>query len=122
MILQGIVTSGLGVAKNWVKKIECVFKEKTGMQVFNGTLNIKLNEDYLVVPDFIIEPNQYGGTQRVLVKKCEIFGEKSYIVRAEKNQIGTGDHDLKIIEIVSTKNFRETFKIKDDDLIKIKII
>ena len=39
MILQGKATSGIGIAKMWVSKIENIFKEKTGMSVFHGTLN-----------------------------------------------------------------------------------
>ncbi len=30
----------------WVSKIENIFKEKTGMSVFHGTLNIKLSFNY----------------------------------------------------------------------------
>ncbi len=122
MELRGNVTKGLGVAKKWVKKIDNIFKEKIGIDLFEGTLNIRLESEYVIEPDFIIKPEQFGGSQNVLVKKCEVFGEVAYIVRAEKNQKGVGDHDLKIIEIVSNKNFRDTFKIKDNDLIKIKII
>lgn len=121
MILQGKVTSGIGTAKMWVSKIENVFKEKTQMQVFKGTLNIKLEKDYIVEPDFIIDPGEYGGTEKVLVKKCELFGKNCYIVRAEKNQLGKGEHNLKIIEIVTNINLRKTYKIKDNDEIEIKI-
>lgn len=122
MELLGRVTTGIGTAKMWVKKIEQTFKEKTSMQVFNGTLNIKLDEDYIVKPDFIIKPEEYDGTENVLVKKCEIFGEIAYIVRAEKNQIGTGDHSLKVIEIVSNINYREKYNLQDNENIKIKIV
>lgn len=121
MILNGKVTSGIGTAKMWVGKIEKIFEEKTGIQVFRGTLNIKLNEDYIIEPDWIIKPEEFGGTQNVLVKKCEILGKEAYIVRAEKNQTGQGDHDLKIIEIVSNINFREKYEIQDNEDITIKI-
>ena len=121
MIFSGQVTSGIGVAKMWVSKIQNVFEEKTNLQVYLGTLNIKLEKDYIIEPDFIIKPEEYGGTQNVLVKKCRIKENIAYIVRAEKNQIGQGDHDLKIVEIVSDINFREKYNLKDDEIISIEI-
>lgn len=121
MVLEGIVTSGIGTAKIWVSKIEKIFKEKTGSTLFNGTLNIKLDTEYIVEPDWIIKPKQFGGTENVLVKKCEIMGNKAYIVRAEKNQKGNGEHDLKILEIVADFSFREKYKLKDKDNIQIKV-
>jgi len=119
MILKGKVASGIGTAKMWVSKIEDVFEKKTGMKIYHGTLNIRLEEDYVVEPDWIIKPEEFGGTQNVLVKKCEIMEKEAYIVRAEKNQIGQGDHDLKTIEIVSNINFREMYNLKDQDCIII---
>lgn len=121
MILQGKATSGIGIAKMWVSKIENIFKEKTGMRVFHGTLNIKLNFNYKIQPDFIILPKEYGGTQNVLVKQCKIFGNTAYIVRAEKNQNGTGDYDLQTIEIISDINFRKKYGIKDNDDITLEV-
>ncbi len=122
MVLTGRVTSGIGTAKMWVSKIDEIFEKKTGMKVFHGTLNIKLEEDYVIEPDWIIKPEEFGGTQNVLVKKCEILEQEAYIVRAEKNQTGQGDHNLKIIEIVSDINFRQKYRLKDYDEIKIKIL
>ena len=115
MVLDGIVTSGIGTAKMWVGKIEKVFEDKTGLKVFHGTLNVKLEEDYIIEPDWIIKPEDFGGTQNVLIKKCEILGNIAYIVRAEKNQIGEGEHSLKIVEIVSDVNFRKKYRLRDGE-------
>lgn len=122
MILKGKVTKGIGIAKMWVGKIEKVFKDKTGVTVFHGTLNIKLNKKYIIKPDLIIKPEEFGGTENVLVKRCEILGNEAYIVRAEKNQKGQGEHDLRILEIVANFNFREKYGLKDNDEIEVKII
>lgn len=121
MILRGKISSGLGTAKMWVGKIESTFEEETGIKLFHGTLNIKLEKDYIIKSDWIIKPEEYGGTQNVLVKKCEILGNTAYIVRAEKNQIGKGDHNLTIIEIVSDINFRDKYGLKDEENIVIKV-
>lgn len=121
MKLLGQVTSGIGVAKMWVSKIQNVFEAKTNIKVYHGTLNIKLEKDYIIEPDFVINPEEYGGTQKVLVKKCKIKNNIAYIVRAEKNQIGQGDHDLKTIEIVSNINFREKYNLQDGEKITVEI-
>lgn len=128
MILTGTVVSGLGTAKNWVKMIEDVFHEKTGMKLFSGTLNIKLKEDYTVEPCLVLKPNEYGGTQNVLIQKCNITDIKNnnsteaYIVRAEKNAGKNGDHPVDILEIVSDVNLRNKYNLKDNDFISIEII
>lgn len=120
MKLYGKITSGLGTAKMWVGKIESVFEEKTKIKLFHGTLNIKLENDYIIDPDWIIKPEEYGGTQNVLVKKCKVLGHIAYAVRAEKNQIGKGDHDLKILEIVSDINFRKEYNLKDGTSVTVE--
>lgn len=122
MLLKGKVTSGIGTAKMWVSKIEEAFQKKTGVKVFHGTLNIELEEDYIIEPDLIIKPEEFGGTQNVLVIKCEILGTEAYIVRAEKNQKGQGEHNLKILEIVSDINFRDKYKLEDENAIEIYVL
>lgn len=121
MVLHGEVTQGIGVAKMWVSKIEKAFEKKTGMKAYHGTLNVCLDEKYTVIPDLIINPDEYGGTQRVLVKKCKVLGHEAYIVRAEKNQKGLGEHNLQIVEIVSDICFREKYNLKDGEKIIIQI-
>ena len=120
MKLHGRITSGLGTAKMWVGKIEKVFEEKTKVKLFHGTLNIKLENEYIIEPDWIIKPEEYGGTQNVLVKKCKTLGHNAYIVQTEKNQIGKGDHDLKILELVSDINFRKEYNLKDGTEVMIE--
>ena len=121
MILKGTLVSGMGTAKMWVKMVEKVFKEKTNIKLYNGTLNIKLEDNYTIKPDFIILPHEFGGNQNVLVKKCKLLGVEAYAIRAEKNQIGTGDYDLTILEIVSNVNFRDTYNLKDNQELIIEI-
>lgn len=116
MILNGKVKKGLGNASFWVKKIEEIFYEKTGMKLFHGTLNIELEEPYELENYWIINKEEYGGTQDVYVQKCEILGEQAYIVRSKKTA-----HKLNIIEIVSDIKFRESFNLKDEDNINVEI-
>ena len=116
MILKGKVVDGLGNASIWVKKIEEIFFKKYGIKLFSGTLNIKLEEEYNLDNYWIIKPKEYGGKQKVYVQECELLGNKSYIVRAEKTF-----HKADIIEIISAVNFREKYKLKNDDIVEINL-
>lgn len=116
MILKGKVKKGLGNASFWVEKIEDVFYKKTEMKLYYGTLNVELEESYELENYWIIEKQEYGGTQNVFVQKCEIYGIQAYIVRSEKTA-----HKSNIIEIVSNIKFREKFDLKDEDNIEVVI-
>lgn len=122
MILQGQVVSGLGEASIWVKKIKKVFQEKMEMELFEGTLNVDLNYKYSLGKDVIkFAPNEYGGTQEVLVKECRVLGNRAYILRTNANEKEEGTQPINIIEIVSNVNFREQYNLKDGDKIEIKM-
>lgn len=116
MVLKGRVIDGMGNASIWVKKIEKLFQEKENIKLFHGTLNIKLDKEFKLKHYWIIEPEDYGGTQKVYVQKCKVLKNNCYIVRSNNTV-----HDKDIIEIVSDINFRKTYKLKNNDEIKIVI-
>lgn len=119
----GIVTSGLGEASFWVKKIEDVFMKKINKNLFYGTLNIKLGTEFIINnPTFEIKKEEYGGSEDLLFLKCKVLGVESYIIRTNSNNTkGMGAHSLNIIEVISDVNFRQNFKLKDNDMIKLEI-
>lgn len=121
MILKGKVTKGLGKAKYWVGLVFDEFYKTTNIELFPGTLNIKLEKPYTLEPDFIIKKEKYGGTENVLVQKCRILGTEAYIVRAEKNQKGYGEHKQDILEVVSDINFRKKYNLEDNKIIEIEV-
>ncbi len=111
-----------GNASFWMQKAESAFEKKLGKKLFNGTLNIELEKEYNLQGNLnILHKEEYGGTQDVYIKECEVLGHKSYIVRTEKNSTKNGDHPLNLIEIISDVNFREKYSLKDNDIIKITV-
>ena len=90
--------------------------------MFNGTLNVELDEDY-ILKDYsdIMYKHEYGGTQEIYIKQCEVLGNKSYIIRTDKNASENRDHPLNLLEIISNVNFREKYNLKDGDKIEIII-
>ena len=111
-----------GNASYWMKKAEEAFEKRLGKKLFNGTLNVEVDKEYILDGDLeILHKEEYGGTEEVFLKECKVLGHKSYIVRTEKNSTKNGDHPLNILEIVSDINFREKYNLKDGDRIKINI-
>lgn len=121
MELKGNVKSGFGNASFWVDKINKIFEEKYKMKLFLGTLNIKLEIEYVLEDKEKIMASEYGGNYEVLIKECKIMGHKGYIVRTEKNNKKGGDHPLDVIEIVSDINIRKANNLKDNDMVIIDI-
>ena len=121
MILIGNVTKGMGTAKKFINMMQKSFYEKTNIKLYPGTLNVKLNEPYILIPDYIVKPEEYGGTFNVQIQKCKVLDENAYLVRSEKNTKDQGDYGQDIIEIVSNVNFREKYNLKDGDRINILI-
>ncbi len=120
--LEGKVKSGLGDAAFWINKAKRIFQEKYNMDLYPGTLNIELKEDFILDDKEKLLPHEYGGEYDVLVQKCYILGDIAYILRPKKNNSLGGDHSLKIIEIVSDKYMRGEHNLKDGDTVTIEIL
>jgi len=123
MIYKGKLTRGLGEASYWVKKIEDVFIDKTNKKLFYGTLNIKLNQEFILNnEDFKILKKEFNGTEDLFFKECKLLGEIAYIIRTRSNNTkDLGHHPLNIIEVISGTNFRQKYNLKDEDEIIIEI-
>lgn len=121
MILTGKVAKGLGRAKTFINMMEKTFYKKTGIYLYHGTLNIKLETKYDLNIDYIIKSDEYGGNFNVQIQKCKLFKDKAYIVRSEKNIKNEGDYSQDIIEIVSNVNFRKKYNLQDGDKVEINI-
>ena len=122
MKLVGKVKTGLGNASYWMKKAESTFEKKLGTKLYNGTLNIELEDDYVLDGDLkVMKKEEYGGDQDVYIKECKLLGHKSYIVRTEKNSSKNGDHPLSLLEIISDVCFREKYNLKDGEKVSIEI-
>lgn len=121
MILKGKIAKGLGKAKTFVSMMQRAFYEKNKVNLFPGTLNVKLDDSYDLNVDYLIKPEEYGGSFNVQVQECKVFDNTAYIVRSEKNIEDKGDYNQDIIEIVSDINFREQYNLNDGDEIEVVI-
>ena len=122
MKLTGKVISGMNSFSYWMEKLEAYYTEKTDVNLFPGTLNIELDEDFHLPPEVIrLEKEEYGGTVSVSILPCKIFGRKAFILRTDKNAAGRGDHPLNIIEIASDVKLRDHYDLRDGDIVDVDL-
>ena len=81
MILQGVVETGIGDFGTWIASLQAHYERKTGMRLFPGTLNVRLNAAFDLPKERIwLEAEEYGGTVSVNIVPCTIFGRKAIIL------------------------------------------
>ncbi len=121
-ILRGMVRSGLGDFGFWLDKLREHYREKTGMALFPGTLNLELPEPFRVPPSCLrLEGHEYGGTVSVSIVPCRVFGRQAFILRTDANERGTGDHPRTIVEIATDVKLRDIYTLRDGDLVEIEL-
>jgi riboflavin kinase len=124
--LKGKIFSGSGEAAEFIKLpwVKAQISEKLGFTPYNGTLNIKLNEESLTLkrrflkkakPIQILPPKGFcRGTcfRAVFMDELECA-----IVVPEVD-----GYPEDVIEIIASTNLRQQFQLKDGDVVKVKIL
>jgi len=118
-LLRGIVRSGKGNFSFWLAKLGPYYALKTGMKLYPETLNIHLSDAIFPTPKDAIrlEKEEYGG--RVSVSM--IFGRKAFILRPDTDQGKFGDPPERILEIATDVGIRDTYGIKDGDIVEVEV-
>ena len=124
--IQGVVTSGLGEGKYYVtqKRYMNQFTEKLWFKPYEGTLNIKitgrdLNKYQLLrslegipIEGFEDQGRTFGQGKCFL---CDIQGIECAIMMPRRS------HYENVIEILSKHYLRDRLKLKDGDVIEVRI-
>ncbi len=129
IIVEGKVVKGKGEGKFFMSldEYKTQFSKLLGYEPFEGTLNLRIEEKYIPIVEFIKEIVDYNiegfkkdGKKfgRVKVVKAVI---SDYVLGAvvfpEK-----GKHKNNIIEIIGPFNFREFFKLKNMTTVNVKFV
>jgi len=73
-ILRGRVRTGRGDFGKWIGRLQSHYREKTGLSLYPGTLNVELEAPYRVPPDpKRLEAREYGGSVSVNIVPCRIL-------------------------------------------------
>src|SRR5437667_7665953 len=123
LILRGEIRTGVGNFSTWLDKLEPYYTRKTGTRLFPGTLNVHLTSGSYPTPASALrlEKEEYGGRASVSIVPCKIAGRKAFILRPDTDAGKYGDPPERTLEIATDVDLRDTFKLKDGDVIEVEI-
>ena len=119
-VLRGKVVTGVGNFAFWIEKLRDHYLNKTGLQLFPGTLNIQLDDPFDLPQERArLEAAEYGGTVSVNIVPCKVFGLAGVILRTDKAD--SEPQSRKMIEVACEVKLREQQQLKDGDVIEIEV-
>ena len=119
-VLKGKVVTGVGNFAFWIEKLQDHYRNKTGMQLFPGTLNIELDAPFDLPRERIrLKAEEYGGTVSVSIVPCKVFGRAAVILRTDKAD--SEPESRKIIEVACDVKLREQHQLRDDDVVEVEV-
>ena len=97
-----------------------VYERKTGVRLHPGSLNVVLDEPWVVGRAPIrLEPPEYGVAMSIV--PCEIGGVHGFIIRSDRNDAGDGDHAPNVIEVAAAVHLRTALGVSDGDEVEVLI-
>lgn len=120
--LTGSVTSGVGDFGKWIALLQDHYQHKTGMELYPGTLNLRLQHPWRLPKNVIrLEAHEYGGRVSVSLVPCKVFNRDAFILRTDANERGEGHHPREVIEIATDIKLRDAFNLKDGDTVIVEL-
>ena len=119
-VLKGKVVTGVGSFSFWIEKLHDHYRRKTGMRLFPGTLNIRLEAPFDLPQERArLEAREYGGTVSVNIVPCTIFGRRAVILRTDK---ADGESESRtIIEVACEVKLRDEHQLRDGDVVEVTV-
>jgi riboflavin kinase, archaea type len=122
MRLTGKVESGQGSFSYWMKRLEQHYRRLTGVNLYPGTLNVRLAEPFHLCGDVRrLEAAQYGGDVSVSALACRVGGLSAFVLRTDANAQGRGDHPLEVVELAAAVRLRDALGLVDGDEVTVEI-
>jgi CTP-dependent riboflavin kinase len=119
-VLRGRVTSGVGDLTTRMVDYADLYRSKTGVDLYPGSLNVVLEEAWHVGNNRIrIEPPECPVALSIV--PCLIGGIDAFIVRTDRNDRGEGDHLPTIIEVAAVLGLRSALGVEDGDEVEVVI-
>jgi riboflavin kinase len=116
--LTGRVATGIGDLARRMTQYADVFERTTGVRLYPGSLNVVLEEPWVVegVP-LRLGPPEYGVSMSLV--PCEVNGVPGFILRTDKNDAGQGDHASNVIEVAAPVHLRSALGVSDGDEVEV---
>jgi len=125
-LLRGKVVSGEGSYAYWIAKLQPYYRSKTGMTLFPGTLNVRLDHPYILPAECVIrlEKEEYGGLVSVSIVPCRVLARQAFILRPDLRGEVTA-HDvaerLATLEVATDVKLRDVHDLKDGDEVAVEV-
>ena len=98
------------------------YREKTGLSLYPGTLNVELEAPYRVPPNpKRLEAHEYGGSVSVNIVPCRVFDLPAIILRTDRSEAAEGAHPDTLVEIACEHRLRDGFGLEDGDWVEIDV-
>ena len=111
--------TGVGSFSYWIERLQEHYREKTGMRLFPGTLNIELDEPFELPSERArLEAEEYGGTVSVSIVPCKVFGRAAVILRTDRAD--SEPESRRLIEVACEVKLRERHQLRDGDWVEVE--
>lgn len=125
----GVVRRGYRYASGNLKSVMHLIEERMGLPgLQDGTLNVKIAEEYIVIPDKVISPEEYplnrssGLNETIKLKRCVICGRKAIIMRPDTHETIPGfGHGKAHLELMGCVHFRDTLGLQDESHVIVEV-
>jgi len=118
--LEGVVESGFGLARSSLAPVHRVLCQMSGLSLVEGTLNVRLEQPYIVIPDLALEAAAHGHHETLLLQRCRLQDLPGLIVRTNTQAAGKS-HPLEVIEILSVARLRDAWNLRDGDRLVVEV-
>jgi CTP-dependent riboflavin kinase len=85
-----------------------------------GTLNVTLDCDYIVRPDFVIEPHEYFTGEQLRFQRCRVRGFRMFIMRPDSHE-RPGNTGANVIELISPIRLRDAWGLTDGEILDVEV-
>ncbi len=97
------------------------YERAVGARLEPGSLNVVLDEPWVMhEPRARLEALEVG--VGIAFVPCSLNGERCWVVRTDRNNAGTGDHRLTVVEVVSVVHLRTALSLQDGDGVTLDFV
>ncbi len=128
-LLSGRIQSGKNDASHWLAKFHGPYCRKTGMELFPGSLNVRLDRKFDWYADGY-QPSilqfgreEYGGERDILLLPCalpELGNRRGFLWST--TTAARDRPDEAVIEVITDVHLRKAYGLVDGDLIYVELI
>ncbi len=123
-ILTGNVSGRtFGVATDNLAGVMKLIEARMGLTNLKpGTLNVQIQEKYIVIPDAFISPQEYKKDETIKLQRCLISGYKAIIMRPDTHETRPHwGHGPKHLELMSPYHLKDTLSLTVGDEVVVEV-